>query len=501
MAALETIATIPNCEAAMDERDDLSLLGAIAQQRDRAAFSELCERYRQRAYNVALRILRNPTMAEDAVQEAMLSIWLSNESMPPNNAQAWILGIITKKSLKLGSRQRRSEKRVERMMTNPVRTEHAAATEVEGHELIDLLRKQIDQLPELESKLLACSYVAGMPHQKIAELVGMPRRTVTDRINQALERLRLNLTNAGVAAVVPLISAENLFEALTTGNACPPGATEGLLSQIESVRTKAARPRSHRRIKVQSGGSMVVPAIGIAVVAAAAIWFALGGNAPVKKPAVSQPRTPAPEIAPPAPAPTPAVAEKPPVKVERFDRQWTFETGAPDDISVRNGAWKWQGRGNMVCEGDTFLFLPQVPADRAMLLEVRARRSDPTNVLGADWTDGNSTLSGRAFANPNGLNPNTIDTWRDLKVYFVGTRVFNFINDTGYVIKDYRDKSALKNIFIHSANNDIAAIRLREVDEKELPSLVKSSLDTLITDHGWRAKESTGKALPENASH
>ena len=61
--------------AAVEEQDDISLLMAISQHRDSEAFTQLCERHRGRAFNAAFRILRDQALAEDAVQDAMLSIW------------------------------------------------------------------------------------------------------------------------------------------------------------------------------------------------------------------------------------------------------------------------------------------------------------------------------------------------------------------------------------------------------------------------------------------
>jgi len=63
-------------EMAVDATDDGALLLAVARQRDRGAHNTLFERYSVEAYNWALRFTRNAPLAEEAVQEAMLFIWL-----------------------------------------------------------------------------------------------------------------------------------------------------------------------------------------------------------------------------------------------------------------------------------------------------------------------------------------------------------------------------------------------------------------------------------------
>jgi predicted XRE-type DNA-binding protein len=169
----------------------------------------------------------------------------------------------------------------------------AVADVVANEELIATLRSQIDALPEFESQLLACCYGANMSHHEIAKSVGVSQPTVSNKIQQALERLRAGLTKVGVVAVVPLLSAKNLFEAITTGQDCPPGMTERVLNGIDSVRTKAARPRSRRFPAAQRGGSAIVPALAILAVGATVLWFGFQQRpATTKAPVSDAPRAP-----------------------------------------------------------------------------------------------------------------------------------------------------------------------------------------------------------------
>jgi RNA polymerase sigma-70 factor, ECF subfamily len=86
---------------AVADRDDSALLSAIAGNRDHAAFEELCARHSRRAYNIALHFLGNAALADDAVQEALLAVWLSAGSYSAGHPEAWIMSIVVKKSLHL----------------------------------------------------------------------------------------------------------------------------------------------------------------------------------------------------------------------------------------------------------------------------------------------------------------------------------------------------------------------------------------------------------------
>src|SRR5207244_1401705 len=119
-------------------------------------------------------------------------------------------------------------------------------------------------------------YGANMSHQTIAALFRIPRRTVTDKIQTTLDHLRGSLTKAGVAAVVPLLSKGNLFEAVTTGHECPPGMTEKILSRINSTGAQAAKALSRRAARASRtgvGGWASIAAGGAAVLAAACAFF------------------------------------------------------------------------------------------------------------------------------------------------------------------------------------------------------------------------------------
>jgi len=317
--------------ANMEARDDNFLLRAIVQQRDREAFTELHERHQKRAYNQAFRILRNRTLAEDAVQEAMLLIWNAAESvLPTGNAEDWILRIVTNKSINIGLNQKQRAKREERIAVEQNRSQSAVVAAAEGNELIAVLRSHIDQLPVLESTLLACSYGANMSHREIAKLVSLSHPTVSNKIQLALERLRANLSKAGVAAVVPLLSAEKLFEAMTTGHECPTGMTDRLLNRIDGVLTRAARPRSRRETKTRNVGSMLVTGVAIVAAVATAAWFTL----------IQPPATKAPVPALPAEVKSATAAHVP------FSRTWDFNSvDSFKEIHLTQGQWKWLSDG------------------------------------------------------------------------------------------------------------------------------------------------------------
>src|SRR5207244_12085353 len=71
---------------------DEALLALLARG-DEAALAELYDRYSRVAYGLALRIVRDPSLAEDAVQEAFLTVWRTAGKFTAERAKpsTWIL--------------------------------------------------------------------------------------------------------------------------------------------------------------------------------------------------------------------------------------------------------------------------------------------------------------------------------------------------------------------------------------------------------------------------
>jgi RNA polymerase sigma-70 factor (ECF subfamily) len=372
----------------MLEPDDMSLLKAIAQRRDQAAFTEFCERYRRRAFGVASRILCDHGLAEDAVQDVMITIWrTSNSALPKGDVEDWILRIVTNKSLYLRRSKRNAAKKEERMATEKTRTQTAAIDEAEINDLKSKLREEISRLPELERDVLVCSYCTKMTHREIAQLVDIPQRTVTDKIHAAVERLRLNLLRAGVVAVAPLLCKDSLFEVLTTGHDCPPGMMDRLMERLARPETEAAKQMS-RRIKTKAAGTAWTPiAAGLLIAGIATVAFMQN------KPTVS------PSTAPTHPTPPAIVqvednAKASPSAQAPISQEWNFaEKSDLDGIKVTSRNWVWGhpfGRGAMSSSNSepVSLVLPNNVDHRCLKLSISGTSNSPQMSSGVSWMNG-----------------------------------------------------------------------------------------------------------------
>jgi RNA polymerase sigma-70 factor (ECF subfamily) len=396
----------------MELRSDIALLTAIAKTRDQDAFAEFHERYQKRAINLAFRILRNLALAEDAVQEAMLSIWCSpSSSLPTGDTEDWIMRIVMHKSLDLKRGRRRSTLREDCISVGSKKQETEFANDIEDKQLIAALRGRIDQLPDLERWLLACCYCTSMSHRELAKLVGVSQPTVSTTIRQVLDRLRTDLTKAGVVAVVPLINAENLFEAMTTGSECPAGMTGRLMQRIESYE-KAARSVS-RRMEMRRGAKPMWLGATVALVAVGIIWHVMSGSKPTLPDANgSQIGATSERIQ----APT---ADIP------YSHTWNFNSREQaDDFKVTQGSWVWvanggsHGLGCMETQGERFMAELKIPIEKMPLMTTfRAKIRMPIpaggeHMLLAAWSSYKSRAIFNNVGRPARSDENTLCTMR-----------------------------------------------------------------------------------------
>src|SRR5215813_1491458 len=74
---------------------------------DQDAVAELYDRHARRAYGLALRVTSDPTLAEDAVQEAFCAIWRRAESFRQSrgSASSWVLALVHHKAVDVVRRE------------------------------------------------------------------------------------------------------------------------------------------------------------------------------------------------------------------------------------------------------------------------------------------------------------------------------------------------------------------------------------------------------------
>ncbi len=172
-----------------------NLLLAVGNDRDRDAFIRLFNHFAPRLKSFLMKGGATPSVAEELVQETMLSVWTRATSYDPAKANAgtWIFTIARNKRIDALRRTRRFEMDIDDAAY--IRDENAASPD-QG--IIDSDRTQkvaaiIETLPPEQAALIRKAFFEDKTHMQIAAETRLPLGTVKSRIRLAMDRLRPHL--------------------------------------------------------------------------------------------------------------------------------------------------------------------------------------------------------------------------------------------------------------------------------------------------------------------
>ncbi len=157
---------------------------------DLDAFGEVIRRHQDFVYGAALRIVRNPVMAQDLAQEAFVR---AHKALPGFRGQAqvrsWLYRIAT--NLALNAVQRRKEYPSETLPDRPAK--YDPASDAVNRALREDLEEAIAELPDKLKRPLVLREYEGLSYQEIADSLDLPINTVRTRILRARRSLRERL--------------------------------------------------------------------------------------------------------------------------------------------------------------------------------------------------------------------------------------------------------------------------------------------------------------------
>ena len=176
---------------------DEALVALVARGED-AALAELYDRFGRVAYGLALRVVRDTSLAEDAVQEGFLTVWRSAGRFVADRAKAstWILTLVHRRAVDLVRREQ--PRRAEPLEAAP---DIAATETTEDEAWLRLqrtrVREALRKLPDQQREALELAYFGGFTQSELADRLGEPLGTIKSRMFSGLARLRELLAETG----------------------------------------------------------------------------------------------------------------------------------------------------------------------------------------------------------------------------------------------------------------------------------------------------------------
>lgn len=171
---------------ATEQSDDA--LVQRTQSGDAEAFSELVRRHEHSVYNVALRFMRNPSLAEDMAQEAFLKAYQKiGRFRGDARFSTWLYRIACNVCLtELQKRKRRSELTTQAAPSAPGMPAMQAAQADEA----EIIRQCVTQLPRRYAEVITLYYLNECSYSQVAEIMNVPEGTLKTWMHRARKLLR-----------------------------------------------------------------------------------------------------------------------------------------------------------------------------------------------------------------------------------------------------------------------------------------------------------------------
>src|SRR5246500_392995 len=178
---------------------------------DQATFADQAMEYMSSLYSAALRMTRNPSDAEDLVQETYLKAYRAFGSFQEGtNLKAWLYRILTNTFINsYRARRRRPEQseldEVEDLYLyrrlgglEAVSAGRSAEEAVLEHLTESDIKEAVESLPEQSRMAVLLADVEGFSYKEIAEILDVPIGTVMSRLHRGRKALQKPLHQFGM---------------------------------------------------------------------------------------------------------------------------------------------------------------------------------------------------------------------------------------------------------------------------------------------------------------
>lgn len=156
-------------------------------------------------YSTALRLTRNPSEAQDLVQETLLKAYRFFDHFEPGtNVKAWLFTILRNTYINTYRKTVRQQEQVDFERIEPFYvdatnepewewTDQEALESMLRHLVQDDVKQALDALPEVYRIVVLLADLADLSYRDIAAIIGCPEGTVMSRLFRGRRLLRKSL--------------------------------------------------------------------------------------------------------------------------------------------------------------------------------------------------------------------------------------------------------------------------------------------------------------------
>lgn len=182
--------------ADISSQSDENLLIAVGNRQDAAAFNELFGRFANRIFAIGMKLTRNEQLANDLVQEAMLTVWKKAPlyDLDRGTAQSWIFTLTRNRCFDMLRKQKRQPSTISADDIWPQEGEldSSLVHEEKGTQEVEIAQIEnfYEQLPQAQREVVEQIYVHDRTHEEAAAELNIPLGTLKSRLRLGLGKLR-----------------------------------------------------------------------------------------------------------------------------------------------------------------------------------------------------------------------------------------------------------------------------------------------------------------------
>ena len=179
-------------QKSLDISDQTAWMLAVRDKRCKASFGHLFDYFGPRLKGVLCKGGLSHALAEDIVQDVMLTIWRKAGQFDPERAQvsAWVYQIARNRQIDV---LRKVNRPLPEALKAPEESTPDATQMVALDQESRALRQALEQLKPSQREVVEHAYLGDLTHAEIQAKTGLPLGTIKSRIRLGLEKLRHEL--------------------------------------------------------------------------------------------------------------------------------------------------------------------------------------------------------------------------------------------------------------------------------------------------------------------
>lgn len=170
--------------------EDQQLLHLLSAEDNKAAFTELYNRFWQQLFAIAYNRIQEKETAEDIVHDVFAGLWVNRKKVKIESLENYlavavkyaVLGKIRKKI-----REREWEHNTEATLVIDLPIEES----IHNKRILEIVKEEVEKLPEKCKLIFKYSREEGMPVKQIARELHLSPKTVENQLTKAIRQLRL----------------------------------------------------------------------------------------------------------------------------------------------------------------------------------------------------------------------------------------------------------------------------------------------------------------------